>query len=107
MLSIDEVLQHFGDSGLVARGVAMGANAPGANATQGLHTNRIHDRYNNARIAIDLGGSASRWWLRSPGFDPRRASFVNDEGSLILGGYRVFWSGGVDVGIRPALWLYL
>ena len=104
LLSIDEVLQHFGDSGLMARGAAMGWGERSAGVYQGLSAGGIIDQYSNARIAHDLAGSASSWWLRSPGGRPASAARVRYDGALILGGYFVDRS---DNGIRPALWLYL
>ena len=107
LLSIDEVLRYFGDSGLVARGAAiMGVDARRAYAAHGLYGVGIYDQYNDARIAIDIGGSASWWWLRSPGHRPNSAANVLDDGYLNVAGRFVFWEGVGD-GVRPALWLYL
>ena len=103
MLSIDEVLRYFGDSGLVARGATMGVSGRDADVSEGLFSGGIFDQYSEVRIAQDLGGSASWWWLRSPGFIPNNAANVSAHGRLYLNGYRVGWSGD---GVRPALWLY-
>lgn len=44
------------------------------------------------------------WWLRSPGYDQRRAAFVDDDGDVREDGYSV----DVRVGaVRPALWIDL
>ena len=111
LLSIDEVLRYFGDSGLVTIGAMMGANERAANEPKwpewGIYGEGIMDQYYEARIALDSGGSASWWWLRSPGHNPYYSATVVTYGSLHLGGGFVFWSGGVGGGIRPALWLYL
>ena len=109
LLSIDEVLQHFGDSGLVARGAAMGASARDSDATQGLSSFRIVDQFNGARIERDLQGSASSWWwLRSPGSDPYHAAIIDIDGSLTMSGGTAFREEvGYGGGVRPALWLYL
>ena len=111
LLSIDEVLRYFGDSGLVARGATMGANKRANNAPNwpswGIYSPGIHDQYSEARIAQDLGGSASWWWLRSPGYFPFLAAYVSLNGYLILFGDSAFGRVGVYGGVRPALWLYL
>ena len=107
LLSIDEVLRYFGDSGLVAHGATMGVSGRGAYASEMLFSWGIIDQYSEARNALDMGGHASWWWLRSPGGSPRRAASVSSTGSLVLDGGSVFWSGGVGGGVRPALWLYL
>ena len=103
LLSIDEVLRYFGDSGLVDRGATMGANERNESTYEGLGRWGIFDQYSEARIAHDLGGWASWWWLRSPGYNPYRAADVSPSGHLDLLGVDVGRSGGV----RPALWLNL
>ena len=104
LLSIDEALRYFGDSGLVAIGSTMGTNERDASAYGGLQGWAIYDQYNGARRAWDLEGSDYWWWLRSPGFLPDYAAIVYNNGRLLLGGYNVFWFAG---GVRPALWLSL
>ena len=106
LLSIDEVLLYFGDSGLVAQGAAMSANTRHASAYEELFVDRVSDHYNQARRVWNLEGSASWWWLRSPGRSPGRAAIVRSDGDLLIGGYNVFWEGG-SIGVRPALWLHL
>ena len=111
LLSIDEVLQYFGDSGLMVQGATMGASQRANNEPQwpnhGIYGLGIHDRYSEARIARDSAGSVTWWWLRSPGFYPYEAAGVFYDGSLRMYGGNVFWSGGVGGGVRPALWLNL
>ena len=108
LLSIDEVLQYFGDSGMVAYGATMNGVARMANAPRrpawGVYGGYIHDQYSESRIALDLDGWASSWWLRSPGQNPVRATIIGHDGFLVLDGLRVGWP---DIGIRPALWLRL
>jgi len=87
LLSIEEVVRYFGDSGQFAQGKGF-----------------ITDEYNQARIAKDDQGSASWWWLRSPGHNSRRAAAVLVDGSVIVSGLRVGSAAGV---VRPALWLNL
>ena len=94
LLCIEEVVQYFGNSGQLQ-------NRP----SQRLFW--ISDYYNNVRIARDAAGSATWWWLRSPGDLPYSAAGVTFDGSLSMYGNIVFWSGGVGGGVRPALWLNL
>ena len=106
LLSIDEVLRYFGDSGLIARGAAMGESARDADTDQGLFGWGISDQYNDARAALNLEGSYSWWWLRSPGVNPFDAAIVLFGGFLIMSGNNVFMED-ISVGVRPALWLNL
>ena len=50
------------------------------------------------------GGTASWWWLRSPGNDSYSAAYVDADGDLDVDGYYVHHGTG---GVRPALWLNL
>jgi len=52
LLSIEEVVKYFGDSGQLKKG----ARNDGC----------IDDQYNKERIAYDKGGEGTWWWLRSP-----------------------------------------
>ena len=90
LLSLAEAVKCFGDSGQLA--------------DRPFGENSINDQYNQNRIAT-FNGSASWWWLRSPGFDSTLASFVSDVGSLYMSGIdvNIHFYGGV----RPALWLNL
>ena len=103
LLSIDDVLQYFGDSNLVALGATMGARERDAHG-QGLRRWGIYDRYNNARISQDSTGSVLSWWLRSSGHNSRLAAVVGTRGYLIVDGDSIINS---NVGIRLALWLSL
>ena len=111
LLSIDEVLQYFGDSGLVAEGATVSASARGGSTLPllGLFGWGIweNNHYSEARIARDSADSASWWWLRSPGLLPNLAAHVGVDGCLSLRGTDAFQSGGVGGGVRPALWLSL
>jgi len=51
--------------------------------------------------AFDSNGTATFWWLRSPGSASNRASKVNEVGLFNLHGYDISNTGGV----RPALWI--
>ena len=89
LLSIAEVVQYFGDSGQLD------------NRPPGVWY--IDDQFNSNRIAT-FNGSASWWWLRSPGYDTRTASSVYDDGNLYMDGNNVY---SLSNGVRPALWLNL
>ena len=97
LLSLDELVKYFGDSGQLAN-----RNHPD-NTSGGFH-----DRYSNIRIAYILcdallGWSSSNWWLRSPGHYDFNAAVVGSDGRVsVFGGLVLFNS----VGVRPALWLY-
>jgi len=88
LLSIEEVVRYFGDSGQLQ------------NKSNDWW---ITDQYNDARIAGDLSGAASWWWLRSPGGGSGGAAYVTGGGSVRMIGGNVGSAGGV----RPALWLNL
>ena len=96
LLSIDETVKNFGDSGQLKN----------KNPESEYY---IEDQYNNARIAKykeyrDKLGEAWWWWLRSPGIDRDFASIVDNDGALRVRGDGVRSGGG---GVRPALWLNL
>ena len=106
VLSLEEVVRYFGNSGQIYYGHYNGRRF-------------ISDGYNSARKA-ELGfceyfkkvfGNqyrpiASTWWLRSPfkdGFDCATAAIVLEDGAINVGGNATF----LDEGVRPALWLTL
>ena len=96
LLSVEEVVRYFGDSGQLA-------NRP--------EYVGILDEYSSARVATNLFGLESAWWLRSPGAYPNYASQVNAFGEIGMRGRTVhasmiFSRFGVN-GVRPALWLYM
>lgn len=89
LLSIEEVVKYFGDSGQLQKRPKGGAWW-------------IDDQYNSARKA-NHDGRKWWWWLRPPGIDDSNAAFVSIGGYLSLLGNTVGNGGGV----RPALWLNL
>jgi hypothetical protein len=94
LLSLEEVVRYFGDSGQLA-------NPPEGVATWDIW--RIDDQYNDARIAYESDGNASWWWLRSPGDNSCDAAAVYGDGWVGVTGLDVDFNDGV----RPALWLNL
>jgi len=99
LLSIEEVVDYFGDSGQLK-------NRP-------EDARSINDQHNSTRIAYDVNGAASWWWLRSPGFHGKEdfhssyAAYVHLDGSLHIFGDFVTNETAGGGGVRPALWLNL
>jgi len=91
LLSIEEVVQYFGDSGQLKN----------INPKSEYY---IYDKFNVVRIAYGEKDKASWWWLRSPGGASIFAAFVDDDGEVSLSGYFVDCD---TVGVRPAMWLNL
>jgi len=89
LLSIEEVIKYFGDSGQLK-------NRPAPDSYC------IDDQYNSARIAAAEDDTASWWWLRSPGLYANNAVRVDDNGRVVFTGRDVRRGGG---GVRPALWI--
>jgi hypothetical protein len=87
LLSIEEVLRCFGDSGQLK------------NKTRNS-SYWIDDEFNKERVA-NYGDEV--WWLRSPGVSGDKAAVVLAFGALSMTGYFVDFS----IGVRPALWLNL
>ena len=103
LLSIEEVVHYFGDSGHLARQqlVGLDQNRMWVHYSEGV----INDAYNEFRSAYDIGGLASDWRLRSPGLFPDDTAYVSMTGMLIPHGSPT--PCDFIEGVRPALWLYL
>ena len=93
LLSLKEVVKFFGDSG------QMDDRYHQDNIWWG-----IHDRYSPERIARNLAGVVSWWWLRSPGDYNSGAAIVSPGGRVHVAGYNILRGGAW---VRPALWLDL
>ena len=91
LLSIDEVLKYFGNSGNVKETVFGDV----------LVMFSIDDEYNDMRIAYDDDDNASNWWLRSPGNSGEVAVIVSNDGVIFLTGSPAISGNGV----RPAMWI--
>lgn len=98
LLSLDELVRYFGDSGDLAN--KRRKNYDGSRDSYG---NYLYDRYNSARVA-DYESEDSWWWLRSPGSCGSITAYVDEDGSVDVGGHYVDDEAG---GVRPALWLNL
>ena len=90
LLSLEEVVQYFGDSGKLKNGSGQ--------------EHYFTDQYSQLRIAYDKNGMDSWWWLRSPGSRAIFAAYVHGDSDVYVCGFRVHDYGG---GVRPALWLKL
>jgi hypothetical protein len=98
LLSIDEVLEYFGDSGRFS-------NGPGEENYYGYFS----DEYDAARITPYRGVTTSGtggvpWWLRSPGQYANHVAIIDYDGQIHVGGNTAgaFFGGG----LRPAMWVY-
>jgi len=89
LLTLSEAVKYFGDSGWLS-------NRP-------ADAQRIDDQFNSSRIARDIDGAETWWWLRTPGFYGFNAAYVNIGGWIYVDGNNVNLYGG----IRPAMWLKL
>jgi len=97
LLSLDELVKYFGDSGKFR-----------SKSTDG----EVYDEHNVARIAKDSRGEARMWWLRSPGehMFNFKDGFGSGAAGVKYGGAVDVYGNGVDYDdsyIRPALWLNL
>ena len=100
LLSLEEVVKYFGDSGQLK-------NKPAEDARF------INDQYNDERVVIiknEPGMSIPspteyNWWLRSPGRKQEDAAYVWPDGKVLVYGRTA--SIVVGIGVRPALWLKL
>ena len=88
LLSLNEVVDYFGDSGQLA-------NKPTSDIFW------IGDQYNSQRIAT-YNDVSTWWWLRSPGGSNDNASNVGGGGLILVNGNDV---NNYEGGVRPALWI--
>ena len=99
LLSLEELVKYFGDSGDLSNKKRYGwEHSYYVLQSRGY---LLHDQYDSARKA---NRSSWHWWLRSPGYSSSYAAIVFGNGSVNVNGYRVSHH---DVGVCPALWLYL
>jgi len=89
ILSVQEIIQYFGDSGQLARG-----------------NKYIDDEYNQARIAIDKESNKVSWWFLRTSYDPDNlAMCVSDDGGIYVSGHGITVKKAGIGGVRPVLWL--
>jgi len=91
LLSLQEVVKYFGDSGLLK-------DRPG-------DVSFLDDEYNAARKAYDKNGNALLWWLRTAGQYAFDATEVFSSGIIDPSGINVITDE--EGGVRPVLWLNL
>ncbi|HBN84117.1 MAG TPA: hypothetical protein DDZ89_09760 [Clostridiales bacterium] len=124
LLSIDEVLKYFGDSGQIKTRYMY----PNCDWCKDEFLPWIDDRYNINRRAVDDNGVVWHWRLRSPGGNTGSVSNIMgfcgdgfDQGGIAIGnadklidghfmqdgcGYLSYSDENHDMmGIRPVLWL--
>ena|GEM_PF-6907062 len=112
LLSINETVQYFGDSGdLAKRNGWYWVGAEKDKEDRGEYGIRemihkdgrgqfLYDQYNDARIAKNLHNEESWWRLRSPGRDNMYTAAVSPVGAIIVTG-----TPHTKNGMRPALWV--
>ena len=117
LLSTNEVLQYFGDSGDLKNDKRWHYKSMASDElvlSDGPHCiamgQCINDQYNDARKALyhkiyNAGWDERTWWLRSPGIHLRPTTvMIGKIGELFICGADVYMT---DIGVRPALWLSL
>jgi len=116
LLSTNEVLEYFGDSGDLRNNKrwhykSMESNELVISDEEHWDWGQcINDQYNDARKALyhkvyNAGWDAKCWWLRSPGIHVRHTTpIVGKIGELFVCGSDVY---DIEIGVRPALWLSL
>jgi len=115
LLSYDEVLKYFGDSGdMQNRQGWHWVDLPGFNGgvQEKNGTDYVSDQYNSARRAVKANGLIGWWWLRSPGGQGQHTSgSIGGIGDICMCGDDI-WNHPYrdqdgDGGVRPAMWVKL
>jgi len=115
LLSTNEVLQYFGDSGDVknSRRWYYTDDADELVESDAEHWECgecVNDQYNDARKTLyhkvyNAGWDERMWWLRSPGIHVRPTTvMIGRTGELFISGADVYMT---DIGVRPAMWIVL
>jgi hypothetical protein len=98
LLSLDEVLLYFGDSGGIENHSSDDKNA--------WFTDEYADKRKATYQGSETSGQKSWWYLRTPGSYAGRVVCIDDPNGYDAAGIDV---GGINIstqaGIRPALWL--
>lgn len=98
LLSLEEVVHYFGDSRALA-------NPRRCGDTHEIYVPAFNDQFYGNRIARNLYGEQTRWWLRSPGYTGIHAVYISCVGAVWMFGNAVMDSA--RGGVRPALWIKL
>lgn len=125
LLSIDEVVRYFGDSGQLK---SRNRNT-GCDWCKDEYFFFLYDQYNLNRRAVDASGTVVHWLLRSPGASNHLAALVygmdsrdpfdhgdisiSGEGGKMIDGHMIYddsaFEGTIcltrEYGIRPAMWV--
>ncbi|MCL2748395.1 MAG: DUF6273 domain-containing protein [Oscillospiraceae bacterium] len=101
LLSIQEVVKYFGDSGDFKAGIRKGYDYWLESYVQEVNGELIYDQYNDNRLTA-YNEEKSEWLLRTQN-DRYHAAIVNRQGAIDVKGISA-WG---YCGVRPALWLTL
>jgi hypothetical protein len=114
LLSLDEVVQYFGNSGLLNDNI-LDEPMPVDGGDFGMYywwidderreyPFAIDDEFNNERLAYEENGISWYWWLRSPALFSGGAAAVTDKGFIDVFGWYVGRANS-SYGVRPAMWI--
>ncbi|MDF2686986.1 MAG: hypothetical protein K0S55_2169 [Clostridia bacterium] len=103
LLSVQEVVKYFGDSGDMEARKGWWARMEGYWLGNGFGQ-VLFDKYNNTRIAKNVNGNKETWWLRSPGRLNIFAMAVGTDGALGFTGHGIDHTNKT---VRPAMWISL
>jgi hypothetical protein len=99
LLSLEEVVKYFGDSGQLSDRPSKSTRYIGDTSD----TSYISDQYNDARIAYSAEVSSYSWWLRSPSGRSNLAAYVDYHGFVVF--VDDYSSVSSNNGVRPAMWI--
>lgn len=102
LLSLEEVDKYFGNSGDYTNNRRKKWNRDKYSSAN--NGNYISNNDDPLRIVESSNRAWNGWWLRSPGFNNNRASFVHFDGAIDVFGLDVHIE---KANIRPAMWLKL
>jgi len=116
LLSYDEVVKYFGDSGDMQNRVGwhwVDIDVPGfsGGVPEKGGIDFVNDQYNKSRRVYKLDGSIGWWWLRSPGGQGQfTTGSVGYIGEIFLCGDDVWMQSRENGeeengGVRPAMWI--
>ena len=102
ILSVQEVVKYFGDSGDLDSRFGWWASMEGMWLGNGFGQILV-DQYNNSRMAKKENGNAAGYMTRTPGRLNKFVTGVTDDGRIGMTGVGVAgWNG-----VRPAMWINL
>ena len=99
LLSIEEVVRYFGDSGLLS-------NPP--TILPGQISGVLSDQFNSerrAQVVSETGNKFHYWWLRCPGWNFADTASVSNKGEIIVSGILSGPGNEGWAGVRPAVWI--